>query len=183
MPMPLHFPKAAFWDDKKEEYIYTKETTIVVEHSLVSLSRWESKWKKAFLTKKDKSVGELADYVRCMTITQNVDPLIYMSMTTEMIDSIVKYIDDPMTATHFSRMVDEQPTRSEVVTSELIYYWMVKFGIPFNPCQKWHLNRLLALIETCSRKEGGNPKKMDASFLTARSKLNADRRSRLKSKG
>ena len=123
---------------------YTKETTLILEHSLVSLSKWESKWKVPFLNK-EHTEQEFDDYIRCMTITQNVDPSVYLGITPELRKEIQDYIDDSLTAAvvHENKV---QQTSSKFVTSDLIYYWMTALQIPFDPCQKWHLSRLLMLI-------------------------------------
>ena len=138
------------WDEKKEEFVYRKGQTLQLEHSLVSLSKWESKWCVPFLSKKDKTFEETLDYIKCMTVTQNVKPEVYLNLTQENVDVVNAYINAPMTATYFS---DEKATGSngEQVTSEIIYYWMIALNIP-PEYQKWHLNRLLTLIKVCNIK-------------------------------
>lgn len=174
-------PSQEFWDEKKEEFVTTKEQTLQLEHSLVSVSKWEAKWRKVFLSKKDKTNEEVIDYIKCMTITQNVDPDIYRYLTKENIDEIQEYITAPMTATWFSDETHSSSS-SEQVTSELIYYWMIAQNIPFE-CQKWHLNRLLTLIRVCSIKNK-SPKKMSKSEIMMRNaSLNAARRKQLNSNG
>ena len=140
----LTIPTREYWDEEKEEFIYQQEKTIQLEHSLVSLSKWEAKWHKPFLSKDPKTKEEIEDYVRFMTVTQNVKPEIYSGLTTEHYKQINAYIDDPMTATWFRK--EKHRSTSEQVTAELIYYWMIALNIPFE-CQKWHLNRLLTLIK------------------------------------
>lgn len=177
----ITIPSQEFWDEKKEEFVTIKEQTLQLEHSLVSVSKWEAKWRKVFLSKKDKTNEEVIDYIKCMTITQNVDPDVYKYLTKENIEEIQEYITAPMTATWFS---DEthSGSSSEQVTSELIYYWMIAQNIPFE-CQKWHLNRLLTLIRVCSIKNK-SPKKMSKSEIMMRNaSLNAARRKQLNSKG
>lgn len=135
---------------------------------------------KPFLVKDPKTVAETIDYIKCMTITQNVDPLVYNSLTNENIEEINHYIDLPMTATTFRE--DNSPKSREIVTSELIYYWMISLNIPME-CQKWHLNRLLTLIRVCNVKNSP-PKKMSRRELANRNAaLNAARRKKLNSKG
>ena len=148
--LTITIPAREMFDDKTQRFLSTKEQTLQLEHSLVSLSKWESKWNKPFLSKDEKTTEETLDYIRCMTITQNVDPDIYNGLTSSNIESINKYIDAPMTATTFHN--DNQKGRGrEIVTSELIYYWMISHNIPME-CQKWHLNRLLTLIRVCNVK-------------------------------
>ena len=146
----ITIPAVEQWDEVKQEFVFTKEQTLSLEHSLVSLSKWESKWCKAFLTKQDKTSEETLDYIKFMTLTQNVDPEVYNYLTNGNISEINEYIEAPMTATYFS---DEKTVKTsrEQVTAELIYYWMIALNIPFE-CQKWHLNRLLTLIKVCNIK-------------------------------
>ena len=148
--LQIKVPGKEFWDEANEVFVYSEDKTLVLEHSLVSLSKWESKWKKPFLTDKPLNSDELIDYVRCMTITQNVSDDVYERITPQILKQVMDYTQDPMTAT----WIREEKTGkrgSEQITSELIYYWMVSMNIPFE-CQKWHLNRLLTLIRICSIK-------------------------------
>ena len=174
-------PATEMFDDSKQEFIQVKEQTLQLEHSLVSLSKWESKWNKAFFSKEPKTANETIDYIKCMTITQNVKPEVYTRLTNKNIDDINKYIEAPMTATTFSN-ISQNGGSSEVVTSELIYYWMIALNVPME-CQKWHLNRLLTLIRVCNIKNTP-PKKMNRREIMSRNAaLNAARRKQLKSKG
>ena len=118
------------YDEVKNEFCYTKEWTLQLEHSLVSISKWESKWHKPFLDKKEKTAEEIIDYIRCMTITQNVDPEVYNNLTKDNISAIIAYIDDPMTATWFNDDKNKKPARREILTNELIYYAMCSYNIP-----------------------------------------------------
>lgn len=175
-------PEAEYFNEETQEFVYTKKQTLKLEHSLVSLSKWESKWKKPFLGREKKTFEEIIDYIRCMTITQNVDPSIYLNLDADSIKKINAYIDDKMTATTFPEDVKRGGMR-EQVTSELIYYWMVNFNIPFE-CEKWHLNRLLTLIQVCSVKANASGKKMKPQeVLKQNNELNALRRKQLGSKG
>lgn len=174
-------PAAEFYDESKSEFVSKKEQTLQLEHSLVSLSKWESKWEKAFLGKQEKTYEETLDYIRCMTVTKGVDPQVYNRLTDEHIQMINDYISKPMTATYISEDENKGLNR-EVVTAELIYYWMIAHNIPFE-CQKWHLNRLLMLIRVCNRKNQP-PKKMGKKALMSRNaSINAARRKRFNSKG
>lgn len=178
--LTIFVPEGELYDVSKNEFIYLKATTLVLEHSLVSISKWESKWKKSYLNTSDKTLEENLDYIRCMTITKNVNPLIYKNLPKDVTNRITEYINDPMTATTF--MDDRQSGRQGVVTSEVIYSWMVTLNIPFE-CQRWHLNRLLTLIKVCS-KNATPPKKMsNAEKLARYSEINAMRRKAMNSKG
>lgn len=169
------------YNDETGEFIYPKEQTLQLEHSLVSLSKWESKWCKPFLSKQEKTYEETLDYIKCMTLTPNVSPDIYNYLTGSCINQINRYIDAPMTATTFSE--DKKYNRNrEQVTAEIIYYWMIALNIPFE-CQKWHLNRLLTLIRVCNIKNTP-PKKMSRREIMNRNRaLNAARRKQLNSRG
>lgn len=151
--LQITVPPKEYWNTIRNEFVYTKEQSLCLEHSLVSISKWESKWHKPFLYTLEKSFTneEFLYYVQCMTLTQNVDPNIYFSLTSELINKIFDYINDPMTATKFNDKGYSKPSR-ELITSELIYYWMTEMNIPFE-CQKWHLNRLLTLIHVCNVKK------------------------------
>lgn len=174
-------PAVEQWDEVKQEFVSTKEQTLSLEHSLVSLSKWESKWCKAFLTKDEKSFEETLDYIKFMTLTQNVNPEVYNYLTNENINEINEYIEAPMTATYFS---DEKTSKTsrEQVTAELIYYWMIALNIPFE-CQKWHLNRLLTLIKVCNIKNQPPKKRSKKDIMSRNAALNAARRKQLNTKG
>lgn len=180
MQKEITIPAMEFYDERKNEFVEIKEQTIVIKHSLVSLSKWEAKWHKPFLSSVQKSWDESIDYVRCMTLTQKVNPLVYSAITPAIFNEINEYIDDPMTARKFRE--DENRGRSEPITSELIYYWMISLGIPME-CQKWHLNRLLALIRLCSIKNTPPKKGHSMNYLQQRNALNASRRKALHSRG
>lgn len=178
----ITIPAKELWDENKEEFIIiAKEQTLQLEHSLVSLSKWESNWHKPFLTKEDKTYEETVDYIKCMTITQNVDPEVYNRLSNSNISTINRYIEDPMTATVFRN--DNQNGRSrEQVTSELIYYWMITLNIPME-CQKWHLNRLLTLIRVCNIKNAPPKKRSKSETINEWAALNAARKQKMNSKG
>jgi isocitrate dehydrogenase kinase/phosphatase len=168
------------YDEINNRFIPSKEQTLCLEHSLVSLSKWESKWHKPFLSSGDKTIEETIDYIKCMTITQNVDDDIYNSVSNETIKQVCDYIDEGMTATTFSN--ESRTINRQVITAEIIYYWMIMMNIPFE-CQKWHLNRLLTLINVCNIKNNP-PKKMSKKEIASRnSALNAARKRALHSEG
>jgi hypothetical protein len=179
--LQITVPARELWDETKNEFIYTKTCTLQLEHSLISLSKWESKWCKAFYSRQEKSYEETIDYIKCMTLTPNVKDEVYLALTKENIKQITDYIEAPMTATYFSQDKHSGMSR-EQVTAELIYYWMIALTIPFE-CQKWHLNRLLTLIRVCNIKNQP-PKKMSKRDLMSRNAaLNAARRKQMNTKG
>lgn len=179
--LTIVIPESEQYDPVKNEFYTVKKEVLNLEHSLLSVAKWESKWHKPYLSKEEKTEEELFDYIRCMAVSQNVDPKVFYSLTADDLKRIFDYIGDPMTATTFS---NQKQTRSrEIITNELIYYWMVALNIPFEPCQKWHLNRLLTLIEVCSIKNQP-PKKMSSKELAKRnSSLNAARRAKYGTRG
>lgn len=174
-------PATEQFNELTQEFISTKEQTLQLEHSLVSLSKWESKWCKPFLSKIEKTDEETIDYIKCMTLTQNVNPNVYRALTFSNIKEINNYIESPMTATRFSNEKQSGGNR-EIITSELIYYWMIALNIPME-CQKWHLNRLLALIKVCNIKNQPAKKMSKREIMSRNASLNAARRQKLNSKG
>ena len=174
------------WDEANECFINKdKETTLQLEHSLVSVSKWESKYCKPFYSKDEKQQNktneEILYYIKCMTITQNVSDEIYSCLSNENIREIQEYIDSPMTATTFSNF-DKVSRSREVITSELIYYWVIALNIPME-CQRWHLNRLLTLIRICNIKNTP-PKKVSKRDLASKyAALNAARRKQFHTNG
>lgn len=169
------------WDEKTEQFVEARTYTLQLEHSLVSLSKWESKWEKPFFSKAEKSYEEILDYIKFMTISKNVNPDVYSHLTQANIREINAYIEAPMTATTFAKDKNQAKNR-EIITAELIYYWMIALNIPFE-CQKWHLNRLLTLIRVCNIKNSP-PKKMSKRDLASRNaQLNAARRKQMNTKG
>ena len=179
--LQITVPALEGWDESKQEFVSYKAQTLQLEHSLIAISKWESKWHKPFLVKDQKTREETLDYIKCMTITQNVDPEVYHRLTQENIDEINAYIDNPMTATTFSDEQNSKPSR-EIITSELIDYWMIANNIPVE-FRKWHLNRLITLIKICSVKNAPLKKQSKKEIMSRNAALNAERRKRLNSKG
>lgn len=177
----IDIPAIETFVEETNEFISTQHTVLQLEHSLVSLAKWESKWHKPFLGNaykhEEKTDEEVLDYIRCMTVNRNVDENIYKHLPPDVIIKINEYIRDPMTATTVGS-IDNSPRSRETVTSELIYYWMIKFGVPME-CQKWHLNRLMKLIEVCIAKESPPQKMSDKQ----RAALNNARRAKYKTRG
>lgn len=168
------------YDEIKEEFIYSKEQVLQLEHSLVSLSKWESKWNTPFLAKTEKTEKEIIDYIKCMTITQNVDDKVYKGLTKTNIEEVEKYIRSEMTATTFSK--DNKTVNREIITSEIIYYWMISLNIPVE-FQKWHLSRLLTLINVCNIKNSPSKNMSKKEMMSRNSEINNARRKKLNTKG
>lgn len=166
-----------FFDEEKEEFVEVKPRKLSLEHSLLSLSKWEAIYKKPFLDKSDKTPEEYLGYIKCMTITQNVDPLLYKCLSQKNLSDIKDYIDDPHTATTI-KDTRPRPAGRRAITSELIYYWMVANRIP-TEYEKWHLNRLLTLIRICSIENDPKKQKMSRNAIYNQNRqLNAARRAR-----
>lgn len=177
----ITIPAMEQYSEVTNEFITTKEQTLTLEHSLISISKWESKWCKSFIDSKDKTTEEMIDYIRCMTLTSNVNPDIYYCLSQENIDAINAYIEAPMTATVFNNIGDNGGQKDKI-TSELIYYWMIACNIPWE-CEKWHLNRLITLIRVCNVKNTP-PKKMSTrDIMNRNASLNAARRQKMNSRG
>lgn len=181
--LEITVPERTFYDEKTGTFITVKSQTLQLEHSLVSLSKWESKWVKPFLDNKDKTEEEALDYIRCMTINRNVNPYVYYGLTQSHIKEIYDYINAPMTGTTFT---DRRPQASRAsksrITAEVIYWEMITLGIPFE-CQKWHLNKLLTLIKVCSIKNGPQKKMSKREIMARNAELNAERKAMLHTKG
>lgn len=180
----ITIPATKLFDEETSIVTDVPETTIRLEHSLVSISKWEAKYKRPFISrnKKDtKTREETLDYIRFMTITQNVDPMVYNALSAKNLQEIGEYIDDPMTASHVNDP-ESKSHSNEAITSELIYWWMTALTIPWE-AEKWHLNRLLMLIRIGNAKNQP-PKKMSKAALLARNrKLNDERRRKYNTKG
>jgi hypothetical protein len=179
--LQIVIPAAELYDEIKEEFIISKGQIIQLEHSLVSLSKWESTWCKPFLIKKEKTLEESIDYIRCMTLTQNVEPDVYRVISQENINSVSSYIDLPMTATTFAKK-EENLVNREIITAEIIYYWMISLNIPFE-CQKWHLNRLLTLINVCNIKNQPAKKMSKRELINRNRLLNESRKAAYNTEG
>lgn len=179
--LEISVPETSYFNEATGEFIETKAATLQLEHSLVSVSKWESKWHKPFLSKEKKTDAEALDYIRCMTKTQNVDPLIYHAIPKEQFDRIDAYLEDAMTATTINERQAQRPNR-KVITNELIYNWMFSLGIPMD-CEKWHLNRLLMLIRVCNIENGPQNKMGKKEILSQNHALNMARKRQLNTRG
>lgn len=178
-------PAASFWDENKEVFVEVPEckgAVVQLEHSLISISKWESKWHKSYLSTKEKTPEEIIDYIRCMNLTKNVRPEVFDHLTEENIKQVFDYINDPMTATTIKRKPGKGASR-KVITSEQIYSWMIDAEMKVDYFDKWHINRLLTMIEL--RNIGANPgKKMSQkNIMKDNAALNAARRAKSHSRG
>lgn len=187
--LELILPGGEIWDDEHERFIYYKGSEgkkIQLEHSLISLKKWEEKWHKPFLGKEDKTYQEICDYVRCMTITHGIPDSAYDYIPADTMNQIIDYIQDPMTATWFSSNVNENGTpkmgSKEIITAEVIYYWMITLNIP-SEYQKWHLNQLMTLIKVVKIKNSPNKKMSKKDITRQNAILNAQRRAKYKTNG
>ena len=174
-------PGEEYFNEIKEEFETVGDVELELEHSLISLSKWESKHQKPFLANSPKTPTEILSYIEAMVLTPNFSEDLFQRFTNIQYSQINAYIESKESATTFGDM-PERRGRGETITSELIYYWMVAFNIPFE-CERWHLNRLFALIRICNLKNS-KPKKMSRSELAARNReLNAKRRAQYDTRG
>ena len=174
-------PAGEFYNEATKEFENKPETKLELEHSLVSLSKWESKWEKPFLGKDDKTIEETISYIEMMTLTPNVEPDVFIRLSERNMNDVNGYIDAKMSATWFNDPPN-QPKSREIITAEIIYYWLIALNIPFE-CQYWHLNRLMTLVRVCNQKNQP-PKKMAHGDLAARNRqLNAQRKAQLGTRG
>jgi hypothetical protein len=168
------------FDEVTSEFVASETFELDLEHSLLSLSKWESKWELPFLSSSEKTEEQVVDYIRAMCLSDSVPETVFSKFSVENYEEINKYINARMSATWFS---DKDSGRNrEVITAELIYYWMIALGIPFE-CQEWHLNRLLTLVKVCNLKNAPKKKMTSAEAGQRNRELNAQRRRESGSKG
>lgn len=179
--LEIEIPRTEIWDNENEMFSYVDSCKLVLEHSLISISKWESKWNKPFLTRDEKTPEEMIDYVKCM-IVNHADPVVCNCLTTDNYKQIKDYIAAPMTATTFRENCGAPRGNREIMTAEVIYFYMISFGIPFE-CEKWHINRLLTLIRVCSIKNAPSKKMSKSAAAKQQRALNAQRRAKAHSKG
>lgn len=185
--LTIYTPETEFYDEIKEEFVYTKSCKLVLEHSLISISKWEAMTGKRFLSELiEKTNEEIKLYVKCMTMNGPIDDMVYETLSNKNYEEINDYINSPMSATTFSSLNVKSDSinghESDNISSELIYYWMITFNIPFE-CQKWHINRLLTLIRICTIKNQPAKKMSQKETLQNFAAINAARRAKMNSKG
>lgn len=173
-------PAVEKFDEETLTFVYSDECKLSLEHSLISISKWESKWKKPFISSQ-KTMEEKLDYIRCMTLNKNVPSDVYFNLTAENLKDIEQYIDDPMTATVITN-AKGHPKKKEIVTAEIIYYWMIALNIPTD-YQKWHINRLLTLIDVCAIKTQPQKKMSRNEIINQNRELNAARKKKYNTRG
>lgn len=177
----INAPGGEFWNEKTNEFIRTKPITLKLEHSLISISNWEMKWHVSYFNAL-KTNEQALDYIKCMCLNKELPDDALLSLSQNNVEEINEYMLDPMTATTISEVQSATKPKSQIVTSELIYYWMIQFGIPFT-CDKWHINRLIMLIRVCSEEQKPQQKKSKKDLAAEYRAINAARRAKYNSKG
>lgn len=181
--LEIEINETELFDDVTQTFSTIHKQTLHLEHSLLSISKWESKWNKPFLSRESQNKNEFIDYIKCMTLDKKVDSNTYLGLTNDDIVKIQKYIDAPMTATIFyDKGSSNSRNNRKRITSERIYYWMISFNIPFE-CQKWHLNRLMTLIKLCQIENEPRKKVNPQETANRYAAMNAARRKALNTKG
>lgn len=178
-------PEQTKFNEKTNEFVCVKETTLKLEHSLLSVKKWESKWHVPFLGKKEKTAEEFLSYISCMTLNrEKINSDVYKCISPNDFVKITEYIKDAMTATWFSNnsRIGASNRTGEVVTAETIYYWMISYNVPVE-FEKWHLNQLLTLLKMIHIKSGGERKMGKREAARQRAELNKQRRKAMKTKG
>lgn len=179
--LQLSIVTSELFDESSDEFVDADSVELELEHSLVSLSKWECKYEKPFLGENTKAEEELLDYIRMMVIGPVPPDDVLSKLSQGNVEAIERYINAKMTATWFSN--DPSPSvNREIVTAEIIYYWMISLGVPFE-CQHWHLNRLLTLIKVCNLKNQPKKNMTRAEAASMQSDLNQQRRAELGSTG
>jgi hypothetical protein len=176
----IPLPKREYWDEANQRFVYIPQGELVLNHSLNSLRKWESIHHKPFLSREEKTKEEILDYIKCMTINEDVGPEVYEALSPAVLKRIQEYINDPMTATTIRR--ENQKRNNEIITAEIIYYWMVALQIT-ESYRKWHLNQLLTLILVCNIKNEPPKKQNKGDIMRNNAALNAARRKKFNTKG
>lgn len=185
MPKKIIVPGDDLWDPVNERFLKEKDIPLTLEHSLLSISKWEQKWKIHFLGNKNLTPEQFIDYIRCMCITPNIDPGIFPKIPQDIVKEIIAYIEDPMTATVITEPPGTKPNqnRIKIITNEVVYYWMSALQIPFDPCERWHFNRLMTLIRVASIEQQPDKKMSRKDAMAQQRALNAARRAKHGTRG
>lgn len=174
MILKINVDDTELWDEDKEEFVRINKQVLRLEHSLYSISKWESIWKKSFLYTEQKTDEELYSYIQCMCVDE-VPMEVIMSLSVTKIKTIIDFMEDQKTATTITNYSRTHGRRTQIVTSELIYYWMTELNIPFE-CEHWHLSRLMTLIEVCNVEKNPDDKMSKKETIEYHRALNAARR-------
>lgn len=180
--LKLNIPAQDYWDERTERFVTVDSGILVLKHTLVSLNKFETINKTPLFNKQKIPRDQLIEYIKCMTINEIKDENIYLSLSAADFKKVDAYMNDPMTATRFSRRKDRN-INGRFITAELVYYWLSAFNIPFQPCEEWHLNKLLTLIKVCSEEQKGPQKKSRKEELMDRHALNEARKKALGTTG
>lgn len=178
----ITLPATESWDERTEKFVYSQGVVLELEHSLVSLSKWEAQFEKPFLKNEKKSIDETLGYIQAMCLTE-VDLATLDKLSQENILEINAYIESKQTATWFRELPDAPKKHSgETITSELIYYWMSALQIPIE-FQHWHLNRLFVAIKVANEKNQPKKKMSKSQQMAEQRRLNAERLQQLGTRG
>ena len=180
--LKLTIQKQTVYDEKENRFYDVPETIVELEHSLLAISKWESKWHIPFLKKEERTRDQIIYYVYCMCLNEDMPLEWFCGLTNTQFKEISEYIDNPMTATTITNHEKKSKAIPETITSELVYYWMDECNIN-KECETWHLNRLLRLIEITSIKRQPEKKMGKKNTIAQNKALNATRRARMGSKG
>jgi len=179
--LTISVPLVEGFDDVKQEFVILKTFKLDLEHSLVSISKWESHFEKPFLSVEPKTAEETLFYIQYMTLTTDVSPEVWSKLSKENLDEINAYINAKMTATWFKENPNQAPSR-EIITAELIYYWLTALQIDWR-VEDWHLNRLLALVKVCNIKNQPAKKMSRREAMQQQRELNAQRKAQYGTSG
>lgn len=179
--LKIHIKPVEFYDEITCQFMSTPDIRLILEHSLYTISKWESRWMKPFLGSQEKTDEEVLDYILCMDTTDTLTMDIIQIIQKEDLSRILQYIESNMTATTFGE-VDTKSSKREIITSELIYYWMISLQIPLE-CEHWHINRLMTLIKICNIKNSPAKKQNRQEMLSRQKELNRQRRMQNNSTG